>query len=172
MSIRKENMRIVSGSRLFLLAFLIIAIPVSSFAGVFISVGIAPPPLPVYEQPYCPGAGYIWTPGYWAYGDEGYFWVPGTWVLAPQVGFLWTPGYWGWGGSAYIWHVGYWGPQIGFYGGVNYGFGYTGYGYEGGYWRGRNFYYNQNRQSCERNQHTQCLQQNRGEQCHRESRQL
>lgn len=127
---------------MFLLAFLIVAVPVSSFAAVFISVGIAPPPLPVYEQPWCPGPGYIWTPGYWAYGDDGYFWVPGTWVLAPQVGFLWTPGYWGWGGSAFIWHVGYWGPTIGFYGGVNYGFGYTGYGYAGGYWRGRNFYYN------------------------------
>ena len=142
--IRKGNIRILRCSRLFLLAFLIVAVPVSSFAAVFISVGIAPPPLPVYEQPWCPGPGYIWTPGYWAYGDDGYFWVPGTWVLAPQVGFLWTLGYWGWGGSAFIWHVGYWGPTIGFYGGVNYGFGYTGYGYEGGYWRGRNFYYNRN----------------------------
>ena len=70
-----------------LLVALILAVSVSSFAGVFISVGIAPPPLPVYEQPYCPGPGYIWTPGYWAYGPDGYFWVPGTWVLAPQVGY-------------------------------------------------------------------------------------
>jgi hypothetical protein len=135
-------MHILHCNRLFLLVFLIVAVPVSSFAAVFISVAIAPPPLPVYEQPWCPGPGYIWTPGYWAYGPAGYFWVPGTWVLAPEVGFLWTPGYWGWGDSAYIWHVGYWGPTIGFYGGVNYGFGYTAYGYEGGYWRGRDFYYN------------------------------
>ena len=96
----------------------------------------------MYEQPLCPGDGYIWTPGYWAYGPDGYFWVPGTWVFPPTVGFLWTPGYWGWGSGAYIWHVGYWGPQVGFYGGINYGFGYTGYGYQGGYWQGRNFYYN------------------------------
>jgi len=62
-----------------------------------ISVRIAPPPLPVYDQPICPGAGYIWTPGYWAYDpDNGYYWVPGTWVLAPAPGLLWTPGYWGW----------------------------------------------------------------------------
>ena len=27
-----------------------------------------PPPLPVYEQPPCPVEGYIWTPGYWAWG--------------------------------------------------------------------------------------------------------
>jgi hypothetical protein len=58
------------------------------------------------------------------------------------VGVLWTPGYWGWGGSAYVFHAGYWGPHIGFYGGVNYGFGYTGVGYEGGYWRGGAFAYN------------------------------
>ena len=135
-------MRVLRCSRLFLLVFLIVAVPLTSFAGVFISVAIAPPPLPVYEQPWCPGPGYIWTPGYWAYGPDGYFWVPGTWVLAPEVGYLWTPGYWGWGGYAYIWNAGYWGPQVGFYGGVNYGYGYYGNGYEGGYWHGRDFYYN------------------------------
>ncbi len=116
--------------------------PVAANASVFLSVGIAPPALPVYTQPLCPGDGYIWTPGYWAYGDEGYFWVPGVWVLAPQPGLLWTPGYWGWGGSAFLWHAGYWGPHVGFYGGVNYGFGYTGAGYGGGYWRGGVFNYN------------------------------
>jgi len=131
-------MRIV---RLVWLALLII-IPVSSFAGVFVSVNIAPPVLPVYEQPACPGDGYIWTPGYWAYGPEGYYWVPGTWVTPPTVGVLWTPGYWGWGNGVYVWHAGYWGPHIGFYGGVNYGFGYFGNGYEGGYWRDHHFFYN------------------------------
>jgi len=123
-------------------ALLILIIPISSFAGVLVSVTIAPPVLPAYTQPPCPGDGYMWTPGYWAYGPEGYYWVPGTWVVPPTVGVLWTPGYWGWGEGAYIWHAGYWGPHIGFYGGVNYGFGYLGTGYEGGYWRGRNFYYN------------------------------
>jgi hypothetical protein len=117
-------------------------IPIPSFAGVVISVNIAPPVLPVYEQPACPGDGYIWTPGYWAWGAAGYYWVPGTWVMPPTVGVLWTPGYWGWSEGAYIWHAGYWGPHIGFYGGVNYGFGYFGNGYEGGYWRGPHFYYN------------------------------
>jgi YXWGXW repeat-containing protein len=125
-----------------LFALLLLTISASSFAGVFISVGIAPPVLPVYEQPPCPGDGYIWTPGYWAYGPDGYYWVPGTWVMPPTVGLLWTPGYWGWGGNAYVWHAGYWGPHIGFYGGVNYGFGYFGSGYEGGYWRDNHFFYN------------------------------
>lgn len=118
------------------------ALPAASFAGVFISVGFAPPALPVYAQPICPGDGYLWTPGYWAYSDEGYYWVPGVWVQPPTVGYLWTPGYWGWGGGAFIFHEGYWGPHIGFYGGVNYGFGYGGSGYEGGYWNHGAFAYN------------------------------
>jgi hypothetical protein len=111
-------------------------------ADVSISVNIGPPALPDYPQPVIPGPGYLWTPGYWAYGPEGYFWVPGTWVLPPGPGVLWTPGYWGWEVGAYHWHPGYWGPLVGYYGGVNYGYGYTGHGYEGGYWRGRDFYYN------------------------------
>jgi hypothetical protein len=107
-----------------------------------VSVGTPPPALPVYAQPPIPAAGYIWTPGYWAWGPAGYYWVPGVWVMPPSAGVLWTPGYWGWGGSAYVFHAGYWGPHIGFYGGVNYGYGYTGVGYEGGYWRGGAFNYN------------------------------
>jgi len=130
--------------RITLFALLLLVLPASMFAGVgvFISVGTPPPPLPVYVQPACPGDGYIWTPGYWAWGPDGYYWVPGTWVLAPEPGFLWTPGYWGWSERAYIWHPGYWGPHVGFYGGVNYGFGYFGVGFAGGYWRGGSFFYN------------------------------
>jgi len=93
-------------------------------------------------QPVCPAPGYIWTPGYWAYGPDGYYWVPGTWIEPPMVGVLWTPGYWGWGGGVYLWHPGYWGPHVGFYGGINYGFGYVGVGYAGGYWRDGALYYN------------------------------
>jgi hypothetical protein len=126
-----------------LLALVVLALPAPSFAGVIFSVVIAPPPLPVYEQPFCPGEGYIWTPGYWAYSDDGgYFWVPGTWVLVPEPGFLWTPAWWGWSDGFFVFHEGYWGPHVGFYGGINYGFGYGGFGYEGGYWRNGAFFYN------------------------------
>jgi hypothetical protein len=102
----------------------------------------APPPLPDYEQPPCPEDGYLWTPGYWAFGGGGYYWVPGTWVQPPRVGVLWTPGYWGFAGGVYGFHAGYWGPHIGFYGGVNYGFGYVGVGFAGGRWDGGHFAYN------------------------------
>src|SRR6516162_7444712 len=72
---------------------------VGGVTGAAIAVDVAPPPLPVYDQPPIPAPGYIWTPGYWA-------------------------------------------SEVGFYGGVSYGFGYTGVGYEGGYWRGGTFFYN------------------------------
>ena len=119
-----------------------IAAPSSSFAGVSVSISVAPPLLPVYVQPITPGPDYIWTPGYWAYGDDDYYWVPGTWVRAPEVGLLWTPGYWGWRDGFYVWNAGYWGPHVGYYGGINYGCGYGGSGYWGGHWDHGAFYYN------------------------------
>ena len=126
-----------------ILAPVMLAAPNQASAQISISVTIAPPPLPVYEQPPIPDDGYIWTPGYWDYGDDGYYWVPGTWVQPPYEGALWTPGYWGYGdGGSYIWHGGYWGAAVGFYGGINYGYGYGGRGYEGGYWNGGRFSYN------------------------------
>jgi hypothetical protein len=130
--------------RTLLFTLVMLCMSAASFAQIGVMITIAPPALPVYEQPICPGDGYLWTPGYWAYGDDfdDYYWVPGTWVEAPEVGFLWTPGYWGWGGDRFVFNEGYWGPQIGFYGGINYGFGYFGAGFEGGRWDNGHFFYN------------------------------
>jgi len=103
-----------------------------------------PPAMPEYEQPECPQDGFLWQPGYWAYSTESanYYWVPGVWVAPPTVGFLWTPPYWGFAGGVYAFHAGYWGNSIGFYGGIDYGFGYGGVGFVGGEWRGGRFAYN------------------------------
>gem|GEM_PF-708761 len=128
--------------RIMLLAMVVALIPAASFGGVFISVNFAPPVLPVYEQPPCPEDGWIWIPGYWAYDEDGYYWVPGTWAPAPYEGALWTPPYWGWDDGLYVFHPGYWGLHVGYYGGVNYGFGYMGVGFVGGMWRGHDFIYN------------------------------
>jgi WXXGXW repeat (2 copies) len=136
------TMKLLRVSRWVLLALLLSLVPASSFAGVFISVGFAPPVLPVYEQPPCPQPGLMWTPGYWAYGPDGYYWVPGAWAPAPYVGALWTPPYWGWSSGLYVFHPGYWGQHVGYYGGVNYGFGYMGVGFVGGAWHGHDFAYN------------------------------
>jgi hypothetical protein len=102
-------------------ALMLLLVPAGSFAGVLITVNIAPPVLPVYEQPLCPQEGWMWVPGYWAYGDDGYYWVPGQWVPAPYEGALWTPPWWGWDGGRYMFHDGYWGDRVGYYGGIDYG---------------------------------------------------
>jgi WXXGXW repeat (2 copies) len=120
---------------------IVLAVPFGAQAQDLV-ITVAPPELPVYEQPPIPEPGYIWTPGFWAYGPDGYYWVPGTWVEPPSVGLLWTPGYWGWRDGNYGWNAGYWGPHVGFYGGVDYGYGYGGDGYEGGYWNNGVFAYN------------------------------
>ncbi|MBV8924362.1 MAG: YXWGXW repeat-containing protein [Bradyrhizobium sp.] len=118
--------------------------PARAQISIDVSVEIAPPPLPYYEQPIIPAEGYIWVPGYWAWdANEGdYYWVPGTWVEPPQPELLWTPAYWGWIGGRYAFHPGYWGREVGFYGGIDYGFGYTGDGYYGGHWDHGAFFYN------------------------------
>jgi len=111
-------------------------------AQVSVQIQIAPPAIPVYDQPPCPADGYIWTPGYWAYGSDGYYWVPGVWLYPAEIGFLWTPGYWAFENGFYAWNEGYWGPHVGYYGGICYGHGYFGEGYGGGRWEGRTFRYN------------------------------
>ncbi len=115
---------------------------VSVGVSIGVPVRVPPPPLPVYVQPPCPTPGFLWTPGYWAYGPAGYYWVQGVWVAPPHPGLLWTPGYWGFAAGVYGWHPGYWGPHVGFYGGVHYGFGYGGVGFVGGMWQGGVFRYN------------------------------
>jgi hypothetical protein len=128
-----------------ILAVSAVTVPAASAqVAVGISVGFGPPAIPVYDQPECPGDGYYWTPGYWAWDADvnDYYWVPGTWVEPPDAGLLWTPGYWGWQDAGFVWTDGYWGPTIGFYGGINYGFGYFGDGFVGGRWDSGHFYYN------------------------------
>jgi hypothetical protein len=140
-------MKNIAKACLFIVAVMLLAvikINAQVSVGVGISATIGPPPLPVYVQPPCPVEGYLWEPGYWAYDDADgdYYWVPGVWVAPPNFGLLWTPCYWGYSGNVYVFHEGYWGPQVGFYGGIDYGFGYFGSGFAGGRWEGRSFRYN------------------------------
>jgi hypothetical protein len=124
------------------LATAVVGVASPALAQVSLTVSIAPPELPVYEQPVLVDDGAIWTPGYWAYGPDGYYWVPGAWEQPPDAGMLWTPGYWRWGGGGYRWNAGYWGATVGYYGGIDYGYGYSGRGYDGGRWEGGHFRYN------------------------------
>jgi hypothetical protein len=133
-----------------LAVFLFAALPLASsysqedysYSQQDMSANFAPPDQPEYEQPPCPVEGYMWTPGYWGWGAGDYYWVPGVWVAPPSVGLLWTPPWWGFVNGVYAFNAGYWGPTVGFYGGINYGWGYTGNGYWGGRWSGNKFQYN------------------------------
>jgi hypothetical protein len=118
--------------------------PYASAQVMIVAIRMAPPALPLYDQPPLPEVGYVWVPGYWAWDERAadYYWVPGTWVAPPTGGLLWTPGYWSCRNDVYSWVPGYWGRRVGFYGGINYGYGYSGVGYQGGQWSGGNFSYN------------------------------
>ena len=150
-----KTMKSLSIILLLLLTMFIQPSTVEAQINVGISIGVhnAPPALPYYTQPYCPVDGYMWTPGYWAYADEynDYYWVPGDWVRPPQYGFYWTPCYWGFSEGYYRFHNGYWGPNIGYYGGVNYGYGYYGSGFQGGRWKNKHFEYNTAAMNVNRN---------------------
>jgi hypothetical protein len=136
-------LRLITVCASFLAASLMSALAPAHAQASVVTVDFAPPPLPVYDQPPIPSAGYIWEPGYWVWSaDVGWYWVPGTWVLPPAIGLLWTPAYWAYSDGEYVLYDGYWAPEVGFYGGIDYGFGYAGYGYEGGYWNNGTFFYN------------------------------
>lgn len=124
------------------LSVLTLLVPGLAGAQITLTVTLEPPLLPAYAQPALPEDGMLWAPGYWEYGADGYYWVPGTWVQPPAAGLLWTPGYWRWNDGSYVWSDGYWDREVGYYGGVNYGYGYVGNGYQGGYWSSGRFYYN------------------------------
>jgi WXXGXW repeat (2 copies)/Domain of unknown function (DUF4124) len=111
-------------------------------ADIEVQGSVSPPPLPDNEQPPCPDDGYLWTPGYWSWNAAGYYWQPGAWVRPPRLGVLWTPGYWEFVHAVYVLHRGYWAEHIGYYGGINYGFGYFGVGFSGGRWVNHAFAYN------------------------------
>src|SRR6266853_198787 len=60
--------------RTLLFALVVLCMSTASFGQIGVAIMIGPPALPVYEQPLCPGDGYLWTPGYWAYDyGFGYF---------------------------------------------------------------------------------------------------
>ena len=135
-------------TRMLLVSLVLFGVVVTAQAStrVFVQIGAPVPVAPVLVAPAVipppPAYGIIWRPGYYSWSGYGYGWVPGAWVQPPRVGVLWTPGYWGFVGAFYVFHRGYWGTHVGYYGGINYGFGYFGVGFAGGRWVGNSFAYN------------------------------
>jgi hypothetical protein len=76
--------------------------------GVPVPVVVAPPAPVVEVVPVAPAVGYVWTPGYWAWGAAAYVWRPGRYVLPPYAGAAWVPGLWGVRGGGYVWAGDHW----------------------------------------------------------------
>jgi hypothetical protein len=69
------------------LLFILPAISSAQFGiSLSVNVNVAPPELPVYEEPPLPAVGYIFVPGYWFWDTDAsdYVWIPGTWVQRPS----------------------------------------------------------------------------------------
>lgn len=106
-------------TKLLLAAALIGAVSLSARAGVYVGVSVglplphvvvrAPAPVvlapvvaPVVETvPACPGAGYVWVPGYWSGYGAARVWVGGCW--RPPVHAVYTHPYDGHGYHGYGW---------------------------------------------------------------------
>ena len=68
----------------------------------------APPPL---QREYCPpppGAGLVWSSGFWRWGGRGYAWSPGAWMRPPHARASWYGGSWYQAGNRFGWRRGYW----------------------------------------------------------------
>ena len=89
-----------------------------------------------------------------------------------RPGYLWTPGYWGWDDGVYCGMPAIGARDVGFYGGVNYGFGYTGDRLRRRLLGSRRFFYNRAVNHIRQRPHHQRLQQDRRQQHHRQSREL
>src|ERR1022692_3954390 len=59
------------------LGLAVIAIPEIAVAQISVSITLAPPALPVYEQPVLAEEGGIWPPGFWDYDEGNFSGVPG-----------------------------------------------------------------------------------------------
>jgi hypothetical protein len=86
------------------------------------------PPAPMYERAPAVRRGYVWSPGYWAWGGHRHHWVPGSYVVE-RPGYVYAPPSWRERGGRWYLQEGYWNPQVAMRGGERY---YGGDRYYGG----------------------------------------
>ena len=56
----------------------------------FANVNVGPPPPPVFGPVgMAPGAGWMWTDGYYVWGGNAWVWRPGRWARPPHPGYVW-----------------------------------------------------------------------------------
>ena len=67
------------------------------------------PPAPRYGMiGRAPGAGYVWTDGYWDYRANNWNWVGGRWQRPPRARAVWVAPIWRQDGARWRFHRGYW----------------------------------------------------------------
>jgi YXWGXW repeat-containing protein len=71
-------------------------------------VSHAPPAVRVETATVAPGAGYVWTRGYWRWTGTDYVWVPGSWVTRPRSTAVWVEGQWIRRPGGWVWVAGHW----------------------------------------------------------------
>jgi WXXGXW repeat (2 copies) len=72
-------------------------------------IRMAPPaPVQVGVVGRPPGAGYVWTNGFYRWRGGRYVWMPGTWMRPPYRGAVWIQPRWVPGGGGWVFHKGYW----------------------------------------------------------------
>ena len=56
-----------------------------------------------------PGAGYVWTEGYWDLREGRWHWVDGQWQVPPNADAVWVPGTWtATPHGKWVFHPGHW----------------------------------------------------------------
>jgi hypothetical protein len=83
------------------------ALPAAARTEVFVNV--APPPLR-YEVVPAPRAGWIWTPGYWAWRGHRHAWVEGHWVRH-RPGYAYAPASWVERNGRWAYYAPAWNPR-------------------------------------------------------------
>jgi hypothetical protein len=71
-------------------------------------VAEAPPAVRVESRTVSPGAGYVWTGGYWRWTGNQYVWVRGGWVTRPRPAAVYVEGHWLRRPGGWVWVPGHW----------------------------------------------------------------
>ena len=79
-----------------------------AFAQVGIYIGRTPPPMRYEVEGPMPGPGYVWTEGYWAWGDGRYEWRRGAWQRPPYEGAYWSHPHYDHYQQGWAVHEGHW----------------------------------------------------------------
>jgi len=90
-------------------AFIVLGAALSGCAGGGAYYANYGPPAPRYAAVgVAPGAGYVWTAGWWDWRGGRWAWVEGRWQRPPRPGAVWVGHEWRRDGGRYRYYRGHW----------------------------------------------------------------